>query len=122
MGVYDHYVNLSRKERFPVDSLGGGIKRGALGRTLAARALHLMLDNGGGRWAGDKIAIMGDDVTPDWDRITQEFVDIEADAILTVFRADGFEEIREIASRDDAFLMQLCHMVISRQALELEIE
>jgi hypothetical protein len=122
MSVYYHYVHLSKKERFAVDSLGGGIKRSSLGRTLAGRAFHLMLENVSGRWAGDNIVIMGDDVIPDWEQITAEFIDIEANAILTVFQADGFDEIRASAAHDNGFFMQLCHMVITGQAIEMEVQ
>lgn len=128
MGTYDHYVNLTKHERFAAD-FGGGAKQHALGRTLASRAFHLMLvgaPNVGapaqqrGRWSGDAIAIVGDDLRPDWERLQQDFTDIEANAILLVFNVDGFDSIAEAAQRDTALFMELCHLVASRQAMEID--
>ncbi|HET6250951.1 MAG TPA: hypothetical protein VFE47_24900 [Tepidisphaeraceae bacterium] len=131
MGVYYYYANFTRYERFCIDSLGGGMKRAAIGNTLASRAFHLMLtgEPGGtvaalpetaGRWVGDSIAIVGDDHLPDWEQFQQEFTDIEANAILLVFRADGFERLGEAAEKQNSFFMQLCYLVATRQVLDLE--
>jgi hypothetical protein len=132
MGIYYHYANLTKRERFGVDSLGGGIKFAALGRTLAARAFHLLVMSmeapgqtkavpmGPGHWAADSIAIVGDDLVPDWESFKNEFTDIEADAIVLVFNADGFEEIGAAAAQDDSLFMQLCYLVSTRQAMRLE--
>lgn len=120
MGAYYHYVNFSKKERFSVDSLGGGSKLGAIGYTLGSRAFHLMLVEMTGRWAGDKIAILGDDHSPIWDEVYSDFIEIDANVIMTVFMEDGFDELKEYALEDTDFLMQLCYMADSKQALELE--
>ncbi|NMC19092.1 MAG: hypothetical protein GYA33_01620 [Thermogutta sp.] len=132
MGVYFHYANLTKRERFAVNSLGGGIKFSALGRTLAARAFHLLMVSmgefgrttsapmGPGHWAADSIAIVGDDLVPDWEGFKNDFTDIEADVIVLVFNADGFEEIGAAAAKDDALFMQLCYLVSTRQAMRLE--
>ena len=120
MGIYYYYVNLSKSEMFAVDALGGGVRRSALGRTLAARAFHLMLTSEGGRWAGDSVAIIGDDIAPDWQRIASEFANIQANAILTVFNSDGFEELAERATTDSRLMLQLCYLVSTGQAPELE--
>ena len=131
MGVYYHYANFTRRERFGVDAVGGGIKLSNLGYTLASRAFHLFLAgssgrkedtprHGLGRWAGDSVAIVGDDLVPDWEQFKAEFTDIEANAILVVFRADGFEEIGAVAQGDTRLFMQLCHLAVTRQVPELE--
>lgn len=131
MGVYYHYANFTRRERFGVDAVGGGNKLSNLCYTLASRAFHLFLvDSSGrkedtprhglGRWAGDSVAIVGDDLMPDWEGFKAEFTDIEANAILVVFRADGFEQIGDVARRDSRLFMQLCHLAVSRQVPDLD--
>lgn len=120
MGVYYYYVNLTKKEKFCIDTLGGSLRHRGLGRTLASRAFHLMLDYSKGRWAGDYVAVMGDDNTPDWSHLSETLTDIDAIVILTLFYIDGFKEIGEIAKHDRYLFMQLCHLVVTRQALELE--
>lgn len=133
MGIYYHYANLTKRERFAVDSLGGGVKFSALGRTLAARAFHLLVVSlgqprqseqpvpmGPGHWAADSIAIVGDDLLLDWEGFKSEFADIEANAIVLVFNSDGFNEIGQAAAEDDSFFMQLCYLVSTRQAIRLE--
>lgn len=132
MGVYYHYANFTKRERFSIGALGGEVKRSNLGYSLASRAFHLMLAGqpGGvvgpvsrgtiGRWAGDSIAILGDDITPDWGKIRDEFVNIEANAIILVYQVDGFEKLGDAAEREDSLFMELCHLVVTRQATELE--
>lgn len=127
MGVYFHYANYTKRERFHIDALGGGIKRSAVGRTLASRAFHLLLLDEPrrtvkdvGRWKGDSIAIVGDDYLPDWDKFMQEFVDIAANTIVLLYRTDGFQTIAEAAETESRLFMQLCHLVVTRQVLDLE--
>jgi hypothetical protein len=131
MGVDYSYVNFTKRERLEVDALGGGSGHRALGRTLASRAFQLLLIGmpGGeppapgqmkGRWAGDSVAIVGDTEWPDWEQFKVGFADLEANAILMVFRADGFEELGGAAEASTPFFMELCHLVATRQALELE--
>jgi hypothetical protein len=38
---------------------------------------------------------------------------------LTVFREDGFAEIGNQAKDDSDLFMELCHLVVTRQALDL---
>ena len=130
MGVYYHYFNFSKRERFAIDALGGNSKWGGIGRTLAARAFELMLvgvphDRSpapGGRWAFDSVAVVGDDTMPieQWERLSEEFVDVSADAIAAVFRADGFAELGAAAEREDRLFLQLCYLVATRQLPALE--
>ena len=131
MGVYFHYANFSKRERFAIDAIGGGINRGAVGRTLAARAFHLLLmgepapgqhvtPGRPGYWAGDSIAIVGDDHLPDWEQFKVDFTDIDPDVILLVFDFDGFDEIGEAAENYTSHFMQLCYLVATRQALALD--
>ncbi|HYO09570.1 MAG TPA: hypothetical protein VER17_11415 [Tepidisphaeraceae bacterium] len=121
-----------------MDALGGGSKRSAFAYTLASRAFHLMLDDypGGypsatrvlespwsqaGFWAGDSVAIVGDDqIVPDWERFAKEFAEVDANAILVVFNIDGFRQLGEAAERDDSLFMEMCYLVSTRQALALE--
>lgn len=131
MGVYYHYANYTKRERFCIDTIGGGCKLSALGFTPASRAFHLLLHEqpkaiaasphgACGRWSGDSIAIVGDDLTPDWEQFETEFTDIAAHAILLVFETDGFDRIGDAAEEDDCLYMQLCVLIASRQATELE--
>jgi hypothetical protein len=127
MGVYFHYANYSKRERFIASALGGGLKRGCLSHTLASRAFHLLLldeparaSKDVGRWKGDSIAIVGDEILPDWEQFTREFADIEANAILLVLNEDGFEIIGDAAEKDSGLFMELCHLIVTRQAPDLE--
>jgi hypothetical protein len=72
-----------------------------------------------GRWAYDSIALVGD-TDDNWLRYNEEFADIEADVILLVYAYDGFEDIASAAEAHEDVFVQLCHMVVTRQALELE--
>ena len=130
MGITYHYANLTKREWFVADALGGNPKAYGVGHSLAARALSLLLLDGNpraasppvgaGRWSRDSIALIGD-TDEDWLRYLEEFADIEADVILLVMYArDGFEDIASAAENEDGLFMQLCHMVVTRQALGLE--
>jgi hypothetical protein len=129
MGTTYSYANLTQREWFSADALGGSSKSSGLGFNLGARAFDLLLVRGGGhspsdpvrmgRWAGDSIAIVGDD-DGEWLRYLEEFADLGADVILLVHAHDGFERLGEAAERDDGLFMQLCHLVVTRQALQLE--
>lgn len=127
MGSYYYYVNDTKRERFCIDALGGDCRIHAIGRTLASRAFHLLLVRPPsspesanaqfeGRWAGDSISIVADDSTPNFTELT----DIRANAILSVFRIDGFEEIGNAADAEVSLFMELCHLVVTRQVIDLE--
>ncbi|MDH5655089.1 MAG: hypothetical protein OEZ34_04240 [Spirochaetia bacterium] len=115
MGVYYHYANHTKKERFAADSLGGSPKLRALGYTLASRAFHLLLASPHGRWLGDNISILGDDIEKDWDIILKEYTDIQADVILMLIQKDGTGEICSIIREDENLFMQMCYLVITGQ-------
>jgi hypothetical protein len=119
MGVYYYYVNHSKKELLPIDSFGGAIKWNGIGRGLGARAFALMMVENGGRWSGDRVAVVGDDNHSDWNSIKETYRDVMANAILSIISYDGFEEILDIAARESSVYMQLSHMITTRQAPEL---
>ncbi len=130
MGIDYIYVNFTRRERFSVDALGGGGRIGALGRTLASRALHLMILGAPGdrrpgerrtigRWTGESIGIIGDTMA-EWESFAAEHTDVAANAIMAVYQQDGFDEIGEAAEEGSALFMQLCYLISTRQAPELE--
>ena len=121
MGVSYHYVNRARREHFAASALGGGDKRAALGRTLAARAFHLMLlpDHPAGRWAGDPITLLGDS-DPGWNEIRDHYTDVRAHAIRAVFEEDGFAPLGEAAATSDGLFMSLAHLALTRQLPALD--
>ena len=132
MGTTYHYANLTKREWFSIDALGGNAKLYCLGFNLTARGFELLLVGsrafaasdvlavGVGRWALDSIAIIGDD-EDDWLRYNDEFADLTADVILLVASHDGFERIGDAAEHDDHLFMQLCHLLVTDQAPELEV-
>ena len=133
MGTYFYYVNFTRRERFSISALGGGDKLSSIGRNLAARAFELMVTRRGtgllgelpalcGRWAGDEVAVVGDDWDEDWDAIRESHVDIGANVILLLMEFDGFEPLREAAEQDSFLFMQLCHLATTGQSKPLEKE
>jgi hypothetical protein len=129
MGVYYLYVNLTKRQRFSIGAVGGGIKRDCIGRTLAARAFELMLSGNLDQnlspvkdecsWAGDSVMLVGDEFLPDYYRFKDEFTDVGANAIMVLLKVDGFDEIAEVAEKDETLFMQLAHMVLTRQAPRL---
>jgi hypothetical protein len=129
MGTTYRYANLTKREWFDADALGGSSKAGGLGLSLTARAFDLLLVSGHphapsrgvswGRWARDSIALIGD-ADDEWPRYREEFADIGADVILMLYARDGFERIGSAAEEDPELFMELCHLVVTRQALQLE--
>ncbi len=93
MGTTYHYTNLTKREWFSTDSLGGDAKFRGLGLSLTARAFDILLIRsptltmhdgpvGMGRWSGDSIAIIGDS-DDNWLKYNEEFADLTADVILS---------------------------------------
>ncbi len=130
MGTTYHYANFSKREWFSTDALGGNPKLGGLGLNLTARGFDLLLVRGFsptvpndpvrvGRWSGDAVAIVGD-TDDDWLQYYEGFTDLTADIILLVVSCDGFELVGDAAAEDTGLFMQLCHLVVTRQALQLE--
>jgi hypothetical protein len=129
MGTTYHYTNLTKREWFASNALGGNSKFSGLGLNLTARAFDLLLVRGCtsanshtvavGRWAGDCITLVGD-TEDNWLQYQEEFRDIEADVILMLFACDGFERIADSAQDDPRVFMELCHLVVSRQVVQLE--
>ena len=129
MGVTYHYANLTKREWFDVAALGGNSKFAGVGYSLTTRAFDLLLVKTGrtsnpkvvecGRWCGDSIAIIGD-TDERWEEYYLEFSDLSADVILLVFSNGGFQQIGEAAADDIQLFRQICHLVVTRQAMELE--
>ena len=88
MGTTYHYANLTKREWFSTDALGGSAKLSGLGLNLTARGFDLLLVHGfatstsdsavrPGRWAGDAVAIIGD-TDDNWLQYHDEFADLTA--------------------------------------------
>jgi hypothetical protein len=130
LGTTYHYANLTRREWFSADALGGSAKFSGLGLNLTARGFDLLLVHGFapalpyspvgvGRWAGDAVAIIGD-TDDSWLKYYNEFTDLTADVILLVILRDGFDRVGSAAEEDSSLFVQLCHLLATRQALSLE--
>jgi hypothetical protein len=127
MGTTYHYTNLTKREWFSADALGGSSKFNGLGLNLSARAFDLLLLDlqhtnptsstsvDLGRWIGDHIALIGD-TNNKWLQYHEEFADIESDVILMLFAYDGFEHLASAAEEDNGLFRQLCHLALSQQA------
>jgi len=130
VGTTYHYANLTKREWFRTDALGGSAKLTGLGRSLTARAFELLLVRNNvasmsndpvwiGRWAGDAIALIGD-TDDNWLQYDDEFVDLTADVILLLVSNDGFDCIAAVAEEDSRLFMQLSYLVETHQAPVLE--
>jgi hypothetical protein len=130
VGTTYHYANLTKREWFSADVLGGSSKWTGLGFNLGSRAFDLLLldrhpqDNDPrvvsiGRWAGDSVAIVGD-ATDRWLQYRAEFDNLAADVVMLIYRCDGFDSIAEVAQHDTSVFIQLCHLAVTRQSPELE--
>ena len=129
MGANYSYFNLTKRQRFSCDALGGNSRRPGCGRDLTSRAFHLLLIDTARylktnemelkQWHGDSICLLTD-TDDDWTRYEQEFADITADLILLVLHRDGYETISEAAEIDNRLFMQICHLAVTKQAPELE--
>jgi hypothetical protein len=131
MSTSYYYTNLTKQEWFDSSALGGSGNRHGLGRNLTARAFELLLVRGSGRhapsdaiefgrWAGDSIAIVGDNDEA-WLTYLENFTNIYVDLIPLISRYDGFESLAEAAESSNRLYVQICHLIATRQALELEI-
>jgi hypothetical protein len=127
LGTTYHYTNLTKREWFSADALGGSSKFHGLGLNLTARAFDLLLLDlkhtnptsltsvDVGRWIGDHVALIGD-TDDNWSMYYEQFADIEADVILMLFAYDGFEHLAAAAEDDDGLFRQLCHLALTGQA------
>lgn len=126
MGVYYHYVNHTKEQRFALSILGGGDRFAAIGHTLAARAFELMLIRPletvsahrkaiCGQWHGDTVSVEGDEDNEDWSQFLL-FANIGADVIVWMHEVDGFDPLAEAAAESDLFLAQLTYLVRTEQA------
>jgi hypothetical protein len=122
MGVRYYYVNLTKREWLPIDALGGDVRIGAIGYTRSARVFELMLVDSPvpGRWCRDSITIVGDGGS-EWLQMRDEYADITANAIVLFHADDGFAQLGQLAEYDERFFMELCHLVVTKQAPELEL-
>jgi hypothetical protein len=130
MSITYHYANLSKKEWFDASAFGGSGDRHGLGLNLTARAFELLLVRGYqrqsnddpiafGRWADDSIAIIGDS-DEKWLEYQKHFADLYVDLIPLIHQHDGFAGLAEAAEGDDRLYAQICHLIFTRQAIELE--
>jgi hypothetical protein len=129
MSTSYYYTNSTRQEWFSASAFGGSGNRHGFGQNLTARAFELLLVRLPGRtpsdhvqfgcWAGDSIAIVGDS-DDDWPVYSERFTNLYADLIPFLFHFDGFEELGEVAAKCNRLYAQICHLIVSRQALELE--
>jgi hypothetical protein len=131
MGTTYNYANLTKREWFDASALGGNPKLLGVGEGLTAHAFALLLvDIRGqdlvsnspgllGHWAGDSIALIGDS-DPAWLKYLEDFADLQADMILLVFRYDGFERLGDVAENYAPLFIQMCHLIVTRQAMHLE--
>ena len=131
MGVTYQYANLTKREWFSASAFGGSGNSRGLGTNLTARAFELLLVRPYrrhaeaadaievGRWADDSIAIVGDDDAK-WLEYFEQFADLYADLIPLINHRDGFEGLGEAAAKDDRLYAQICHLIVTRQAMELE--
>lgn len=131
MSITYHYANLTKQEWFSASAFGGSGDRDGLGLNLTARAFELLLVTRSqqpdgqvrievGRWAGDSIAIVGD-ADEEWLEYQRRFADLYADLIPFINRRDGFSGLADAAAQDDRLYTQICHLIMSRQAAELEV-
>jgi hypothetical protein len=129
MGTLYRYINHTKHEWFSAAAFGENNKLSGLGLSLSSRAFHLLLVDRGdlsgagrvlqeGYWAGDSVALVGDDDCDDetWRRYRTEFIDLDADVILFMYRRGGFDDIAAAAERSDCLFMQLCYLVTTHQA------
>ena len=130
MGTTYQYVNLTREEWFSTSAFGGSGKLNGLGLTLTGRTFELLLVGGYGRstepgpvgygrWAGDAIEIIGDN-DDRWIKCNEQFTDLYADLIPFINHFDGFEQLGQVAEIDGQLYVQICHLIVTRQAVELE--
>jgi len=114
MSVTYHYANLSKQEWFDASAFGGSGDRHGLGLNLTARAFELLLV-----WADDSIAIVGD-TDEKWIEYRENFSDLYVDLIPLINQYDGFAGLAEVAEKNNRLYVQICHLIFTRQAMELE--
>jgi len=130
MGTTYHYASLTKGEWFSTSAFGGSGKLNGLGLTLTGRTFDLLMVAGHprskesgpidlGRWAGGSIEIIGDS-DERWLECYERFTDLYVDLIPFIHRYDGFEGLGEHAAKDEGLYVQICHLIITRQALSLE--
>jgi hypothetical protein len=130
MSVTYHYANLTKQEWFDASAFGGSGDRHGLGSNLTARAFELLLVRGYqrqtpedpiafGRWADDSIAIVGD-TDEKWLEYRDQFADLYADLIPLINRSEGSAALAQAAETNDRLYVQICHLIFTRQTMELE--
>jgi hypothetical protein len=130
MSVTYHYANLTKQEWFDASAFGGSGNRHGLGLNLTARVFELLLVRGYqrqteadpiafGRWADDSIAIVGD-TDEKWLEYRERFSDLYVDLIPLINQYDGFAGLAEVAEKNNRLYVQICHLIFTRQAMELE--
>lgn len=91
MGVSYFYVNHDKQQFFYSGLFGWNSRFTSLGCGPGARALGIVLSDGG-LWRGDRISAIGDS-SDDYCRIARSFSDVEIEAELMLIDHDGLEWI-----------------------------
>lgn len=111
MGVYYFYVNHDKKQYFSIGLLGYGMKWRCLGQTPAARAFSLMLLEES-YWKNNRVCVIGDEASEaEFDRIEQEYQNIEIDATLLLFEKDSIDKYSEHLQEGSDMFILLCEIV-----------
>jgi hypothetical protein len=130
MSTSYQYASLTKRQWFSASALGGSGNRHGFGKNLTSRAFELLLVGipgasaascgiYAGCWAGDSIAIVGDNCDL-WLKYDDDFDDVYADLIPMVNDYDGFEPLAEVAEECGRLYVQICHLIVTKQAIGLE--
>lgn len=130
MSTSYQYASLAKREWFSTSAFGGSGNFRGLGLNLSARAIELLLISGKGRhapedpvdlgrWAGNSVEIIGDN-DERWLQFNEQFRDLYADLVPMIHRHDGFALFGGVAAKDNRLYVQICHLIFTRQVLELE--
>ncbi len=103
MGVYYHYVNDSKQQRFCIDPAEIDVKQYALGRNLGSRVLSFLLlenryESTGiephpliGSWIGDHIYVTGDDYGMNFETIRNTYANIAQQVFELIVHVNPFD-------------------------------
>ena len=111
MSTYYYYVNHDKKQYFSIGIVGYGNKRSCLGHTAASRALSIMLSEEK-FWKNNRICVIGDDSNElEFEKVKQEYENVDIDATLLLFEIDGLEEYEDHLEIDSSFIL-LCEVAL----------
>lgn len=123
-----YYVNHTKSLRFDSGDLGQNNAFSYIGYGLGGRAFCLLLSCApllidsiepdqqnicaAGAWIGDRVECAGSGY--DW-QAHHDYVNIIANIIVLLYRADGFEPLFEVARHADELMLQLIHLAATCQ-------